>query len=89
MWCGGEVTPFRCASCILSFYCSKDCQKKDWKKGHPTFDKAVRLLFRNEPGPSQQELDGVLVDMPTGKAAQALTDMAAIKQSVDEFRSFT
>ena len=30
----GEKGKHRCTGCFLELYCSKECQRQDWKKGH-------------------------------------------------------
>jgi hypothetical protein len=32
--CGNVENPYTCALCKVACYCSKDCQRKDWKAGH-------------------------------------------------------
>jgi len=32
----------RCARCLQARYCSRDCQKADWKAGHQNICKKVR-----------------------------------------------
>ena len=32
--CGNDGKTLRCSMCRVAFYCSKDCQKTDWKKMH-------------------------------------------------------
>jgi hypothetical protein len=29
--CKADNTPFKCGKCLTVFYCSRECQKKDWK----------------------------------------------------------
>ncbi len=36
----------KCAACKMALYCSKDCQKKDWKEGHKRSCKAVPIFQR-------------------------------------------
>ena len=42
----GEKGKHRCGGCYLELYCSKECQKKDWKKGHKEVCKVVRAQFK-------------------------------------------
>ena len=42
----GEKGKHRCTGCYLEMYCSKLCQKKDWKKGHKALCKVVRTQFK-------------------------------------------
>ncbi|KAL7635177.1 UNVERIFIED_CONTAM: hypothetical protein RMT77_014163 [Armadillidium vulgare] len=39
----GTLASQRCANCRLVFYCKKECQKQDWKKGHKEDCKAVKI----------------------------------------------
>ena len=43
--CGGQGIK-RCTGCYLALYCSKDCQRKDWKEEHKVKCKKVRAEFR-------------------------------------------
>ena len=43
----------KCARCKLVSYCSKECQRKDWKS-HKTFCKAVTSAQMLKPGPTPQ-----------------------------------
>ena len=40
------VGKHRCTGCFLELYCSKECQRQDWKKGHKGVCKVVRAQFR-------------------------------------------
>ena len=40
----GSTELKKCAACRMATYCSKDCQKKDWKEGHKKTCKAVPLF---------------------------------------------
>ena len=42
----GEKGKHRCTGCYLELYCSKVCQRKDWKKGHKAVCKVVRAQFK-------------------------------------------
>ena len=42
----GEKGKHRCTGCYLEMYCSKLCQKKDWKKGHKALCKVDRTQFK-------------------------------------------
>ena len=36
----------KCSACRLAYYCSKDCQKKDWKEGHKRGCKGVPMFTK-------------------------------------------
>lgn len=40
----GTLASQRCANCRQVFYCKKECQKQDWKKGHKEECKAVKVM---------------------------------------------
>ena len=41
---GADAELKRCAACLVARYCSKECQKKDWKEGHKRGCKAVPIF---------------------------------------------
>lgn len=46
----------RCSGCQLVHYCSKECQKLDWKKGHRGTCKALKAVNERDLRDEKQEL---------------------------------
>jgi hypothetical protein len=43
-----DVTPYRCSGCMLTRYCSKDCQKDAWETGHRNHCRMLRSALGNQ-----------------------------------------
>lgn len=48
----GESASLKCAGCQLVFYCNREHQKLDWKKGHKMKCKGYEV-FNFQPGQIQ------------------------------------
>jgi MYND finger len=54
-----------CAQCHSALYCSKECQKSDWKKRHKTLCK--QILYERIPATNKMEYSGERVEDPSDK----------------------
>ncbi|KAG1873934.1 hypothetical protein F4604DRAFT_1681112 [Suillus subluteus] len=43
-----DVTAYRCSGCMLTRYCSKDCQKDAWESGHRIHCRMLRSALGNQ-----------------------------------------
>ena len=74
----GEKGKHRCTGCYLELYCSKVCQKKDWKKGHKTVCEVVRAQFK-EVKLAHHGLTGMMKMFGCGKEASKKSFVVKIR----------
>ncbi|RNA30194.1 ectomycorrhiza-upregulated zf-MYND domain-containing [Brachionus plicatilis] len=91
--CAQENARFRCGNCKSIWYCSKECQKTDWKNHKPNCnydaEKLISIVVVNGDEVFDQKVPKFEVDPTNGWIPCVITEMIGIPVMVKRWAPYT